>query len=84
MKAYGAEAEAVLRGLGFEPASADVERYVHARGWKIVPETCDDGAGPACRVLLLDRDGEVVGAGRGDETTQAVLAAFADDLVKTG
>jgi hypothetical protein len=44
----------------------------------------EDGAGPACRVPPIGGNGEGVGAGRGGEATQAVRAAFADDLVETG
>jgi hypothetical protein len=84
MKEYGAEAEAVLRGAGFDPAVPEVEGYIHARGWKIDPQVDGVGAVQPTRVQLIDRDGEVVGAGRGEEVPQAVLAAFADYLVKTG
>ena len=62
----------------------EVEGYIHARGWKIDPQVDGAGAVLPTRVLLIDRDGEVVGAGQGGDTPQAVLAAFADYLVKTG
>jgi hypothetical protein len=35
--AYGTEAEAVLRGVGFDSAMPDVERYVRARGSNALP-----------------------------------------------
>lgn len=83
MKVYGDEALAVLNGVGFGADGSECGDYVHARGWKIDAEGGVRDGRAATRVLLIDRNGDVVGEGWGDAADHALAAAFADYLGST-
>lgn len=80
MNVHGDDVLAVLRGAGFDPAGSEAVDYVRARGWKIDAEDLIRDGLASSRVLLVDRNGNVVGEGWGDGADEATQAAFADYL----